>query len=125
MTISDPIRVMDNGAVGGATAAHQVTTNEILANTLRAENAALSSVNDSDTSVTLLAENPNRLGVIIFNDSTEKLYVKYGLTASLTSFTTIVGVGAIWEMPRPVYVGRIDGIWAANSTGAARITELS
>jgi hypothetical protein len=90
-----------------------------------ADTATLSNVADSATSVSLLAANGDRLGCIVQNDSTETLYLKYGATASTTSFTAKIPPGAYWEMPSPTYTGAIDGIWAANASGSARITELT
>lgn len=87
--------------------------------------ATLTSVNDSASSVTLLASNAARKGAIIVNDSAQTLYLKYGATASPTSVTYKIGPGVTWEMPvAPVYTGIIDGIWDADGAGAARITEL-
>ena len=91
----------------------------------RAGTATLSNVDDSAASVSLLAANTTRSGVILVNDSGEILYLKYGATASLTSFTYKIAAGGTWEMPEPIYLGAIDGIWAANGAGAARITELT
>jgi hypothetical protein len=88
--------------------------------------ATLTNVSDTDSSTTLSAANGGRKGWNVFNDSDQALYVKFGATASATSFTVKVGPGAYYEMPAGVvYRGAIDGIWAANSTGAARITELA
>lgn len=128
MSISDPVRVVDNSAIGGASAANQVITNTYLADiraAFRASAANVTSVDDTAENVTLLAENTDRAGVIIHNDSDQVLYVKYGATATTTDFTVAIGVGAIWSMPWPIYTGQVDGIWAANSNGAARITELT
>lgn len=90
--------------------------------------ATLSNVSGSASSVTLLAANTARSGAIIVNDSTAILYVKYGATASATSYTVPMagtggGIPAYHEVPFG-YPGIIDGIWAS-ATGAARITELS
>lgn len=90
--------------------------------------ATLSNVSASASSVTLLSANANRLGATITNDSTADLYVKFGTTASATSFTVILdGVAGVaksyYEVPYN-YTGRIDGIWAS-ATGAARVTELT
>lgn len=92
---------------------------------LRVTTATLSNVADSATSVSLLASTAGRRGCIIVNDSTEALYLKYGATASTTSFTVKLGPGQYWEMPTPIYTGAIDGIWAASASGSARITELT
>jgi hypothetical protein len=50
--------------------------------------------------------------------------VKLGTTASATSFTKKMAVGEYWEVPFG-YTGRIDGIWANDASGAARITEIT
>lgn len=86
--------------------------------------ATLTNVNDSAASVTLIASNAARVGAIVFNDSDQALFLKYGATASTTSFTYKILAGGTWEMPQPVFTGVVDGIWAADSTGAARVTEL-
>jgi hypothetical protein len=86
--------------------------------------ATLANVNSSATNVTLQASNTARLGWACFNDSTAILYIKFGATASATSFTVKVAAGGFYEMPvAPVYTGIIDGIWAS-ANGAARVTEL-
>lgn len=77
----------------------------------------------SATSVTLLASNSARKGGSIYNDSTALLYVKFGTTASTTSFKVILAASAYYEIPAG-YIGRIDGIWAS-ATGTARIDEDS
>ena len=65
-----------------------------------------------------------RLGLILFNDSTASCYVKYGATASATSFTVFLGPGAYWEMPKPIWTGTVDGIWTS-AAGNMRVTELT
>jgi hypothetical protein len=90
-----------------------------------ATTATLSSVNDTASTTTLVLSNANRIGLSIFNDSSKILYVKFGATASTTSFTVRMGAQAFYEMPEPIYTGIIDGIWSADSTGAARITEIT
>lgn len=89
-----------------------------------ASTATLTNVNDSNVSATLLAANSSRLGATIFNDSDQILYVKFGTTASSSSFTVKMAAGDYYEVPY-LYTGKIDGIWAADSTGAARITEFT
>jgi len=85
--------------------------------------ATLSNVASSTTNVTLLASNANRNAATIFNDSTKILFVKYGATASATSFTVKMLAGSYHEVFGN-YTGIIDGIWA-NANGSARITELT
>lgn len=90
---------------------------------LPAYTATVTSVADTATSTTLLAANAGRRGASIYNDSASDLYVKLGTTASTTSFTVKLAQDDYFEVPA-FYAGIIDGIWSADSTGAARITEL-
>lgn len=90
----------------------------------RPATSTVTSVNDSNANQTLLASNTSRAGATIQNDSSEILYVKLGTTATTTDYTVKMVAGAYYEVPYG-YTGRIDGIWAANSTGAARIDELT
>ncbi len=96
-----------------------VTTQAVVAGT-----ATLANVSGSATSVTLIASNGSRKGAVIHNDSTAILYLKYGTTASTTSYTYKVPADGTFEMPAVVYTGTITGIWSS-ATGAARTTELT
>ncbi len=88
--------------------------------------AALTNVATNAANVTLLALNAARLGAMVFNDSISDLWLKFGATASATSFTVKILAGGYYEFPTPIYTGRVDGIWnAADATGAARITEMT
>lgn len=89
----------------------------------KASTANLSNVAGSASNVTLLASNTARLGATIYNDSTAILYVKFGATASTTSFTVKMVADSYYEVPFGYY-GIIDGVWAS-ATGSARITEVA
>lgn len=89
----------------------------------RTSTSAVTSVSASVTTGTLLALNANRRQAMIYNDSTANLYLKFGATASTTSFTIKIAGGGYYELPQPIYTGVLDGIWDS-ATGAARITEL-
>lgn len=84
--------------------------------------ATVTSVDDTASSTVLIAANADRKEVIIFNDSSSTLYVKLGTTASTTDYTVKLYTDDSFSTN---YTGRIDGIWSANSTGAAKITALS
>lgn len=84
--------------------------------------SAVTSVNDTASSTILLAANALRKEAIISNDSPSTLYVKEGTTASATDYTVKLGTDDVFVTQ---YTGRIDGIWSSDSTGAARITELT
>lgn len=88
----------------------------------------VTSVNDSATDVRLLAAAGDRQGATIFNDSASTLYLLLNSgVASTTNFTVRMAPGDYYELPwnrHGVYTGEIRGIWSADSTGAARITEV-
>lgn len=96
-----------------------------VASSVAVSTATLANVASSATSVTLQASNANRLGWNVFNDSTAVLYVKFGATASATSFVVELAALGYYEMPSALtYKGIIDGIWAS-ANGNARVTELT
>ena len=83
--------------------------------------ATLANVAGSATSVPLFAEAGSANGRTVFNDSSAILYLKFGTTASVTSYTVQIPAGGYFEFPVPVYAGEADGIWAS-ATGNARTT---
>lgn len=83
--------------------------------------ATVSSVASSATNVTLFAAAANTRGRTVYNDSSAILYLKYGATASTTSYTVQIAAGAYYEFPQPLYAGQVDGIWAS-ANGSARLT---
>jgi hypothetical protein len=86
----------------------------------------VTSVPSSATSVTLLASNPSRKGAIFYNTSTQLCYVKFGVTASLTSFTIIIQPSSSLTLNNtPIYTGEIDAIWVAGDLGSMFVTELT
>ncbi len=88
---------------------------------LGSQSATTANVASSASSVTLFAAAGLAKGRTIFNDSTAVLYVKFGATASTTSYTVQLPAGAFYEFPQPCYSGVVDGIWAS-ANGAARVT---
>lgn len=90
----------------------------------KASISAVTSVAQNAASVTVLAANANRLGAMLFNNSTSLCYVKFGATASTTSFTVRMASQGYYEVPFN-YTGRIDAVWAAAGGGAMRVTELT
>jgi hypothetical protein len=85
------------------------------------QSATLANVASSASSVTLFAANGAARARTIYNDSTAVLYVKFGATASATSYTVQLAAGDYYEFPQPCYGGVVDGIWAA-ANGNARTT---
>ena len=85
--------------------------------------ATLSSVPGSASTVTLLALNTSRKGIVIENDSSEELFVAYAATSSTSAYTKRIKPYEVWE-PSQNYTGVISGIWSAG-VGKAIITELT
>ncbi len=86
--------------------------------------ATLSNVASSASSVTLLSLNASRIGMVLYNDSNQSVNVKYGTTASSTSFTYRLLAGQTLEMSSPIYTGRVDAIWDS-ANGSMRVTEFT
>lgn len=84
--------------------------------------ATLSNVGASAASVTVLASNANRLIALLYNDSTSPCNIKYGATASLTSFVKRLLPGESFEVKW--YTGIIDCIWDV-ANGNMRVTEVT
>lgn len=87
----------------------------------KASTATLTNVSTSGVSATLLASNSARKQAVIVNDASTNLYVKFGATASATSYSYLLQPSDI--LIETVYTGVIDGI-LASGTGAARVTEM-
>ena len=83
----------------------------------------ITSIAASNTNVTLLAANSNRIGATVYNDSNATLYLKLGATASTASYTVQMGSKTYYETPYG-YTGQIDGIWLV-ANGNARMGELT
>lgn len=84
-----------------------------------------SSVADNAANVTILALNELRLGAMITNDSSARLYLKMGATATTTDYGVSLAQHETYEVPFG-YTGIIDGIWASDpGDGAARVTEFT
>ncbi|MBD2303764.1 MULTISPECIES: hypothetical protein [Nostocales] len=82
-----------------------------------------SSVSASTTSISLLASNSSRKGGTIWNRSTARLYIEFGVTASTSAFTAMLEADGYYEIPFS-YTGTISGIWAA-ANGNALVRELT
>lgn len=85
---------------------------------------SLTAVASSASTAQMLAANGSRKGLIAVNTDANPVYLKYGITASLTDFSVLIaGNGGYWEMPWPIYTGRIDALWAADGIGSLYLTE--
>ncbi len=88
----------------------------------RPTTATTANVASSATNVTVFAAAGDVNARTVWNDSTAVLYLKYGATASNTSYTVQIAAGGYYEFPQPVFAGQVDGIWAA-ANGSARTTQ--
>lgn len=107
--------------------AFQGTSPWVVAATIASFNssaATLSNVASSATNVTLLASNASRKGFKLYNDSKRTAFIKFGTTASVTSFTLKMVPDSYYEDVAPFYEGQIDAIWDV-ADGSMRITELT
>lgn len=87
--------------------------------------ATNSQVASAAVSTSLLASNASRKGATITNTDVNTLYLDLsGGTASATSYTLQLPSGGYYEVPYG-YTGPITGIWAADGTGYALITEFA
>lgn len=87
-----------------------------------AMSAVTSRVTSSATAVTLLAANGSRNQATIYNESTQVLYVKFGVNASATDYTLPIAGGGYYEFPVR-YLGVVTGIWVS-ADGFAQMTEF-
>lgn len=92
-------------------------------NTPTSNTAVPTNVTAAATSNTIMAANSNRKGGTIWNNSTARLYLELGASASLTVFTAILEAGGYYEVPFN-YTGTISGIWTA-ANGNALVRELT
>lgn len=90
---------------------------------VRTAAGTVTSVASSATDVTILAGNGGRKGAIIFNDSTQNLYILLSsVTSSVTVFTDIIPPFTGYEVPFN-FTGLIKGFWFS-ANGFARVTQF-
>ena len=87
-----------------------------------ASTSSVNAVSTSGTSATLASASSGRLRIVIVNDSSAILYVKYGTTASSIDWTVKLAPDS--TLDEDAYTGRIDAV-LSTGTGTARVTELS
>ncbi len=92
--------------------------------TTKSATGTATSVAAAGTAQTLAALNASRLGISIYNESQQNLYVKLGSAATVSSYTVRLRGDAYYEVPYG-YTGIITGIWDGTPAGSARITEMT
>lgn len=79
---------------------------------------------DSTTTSTRLAVSHGRQGVAVRNTDANALYLLLDSgTASATNHTVALVQDAYFETPFD-YEGEVNGVWAANGSGVALVTEF-
>ena len=80
----------------------------------------------SDSAVILAPARVSRRSMVIFNDSDERLYVKFEADVATNDFTSMIEPNWQGRMPwGGVYQGTVWGVWAAADPGRfAQVTEL-
>lgn len=86
------------------------------------QSAAVANVVAATATTQLFAQTAACNGRTIYNDSSSVLYVKFGATASSSSYTVQLASQDYFEFPQPIYCGEVDGIWVS-ANGAARVTQ--
>lgn len=87
------------------------------------DDAVVTAVAASTSTVTLFAAAGQVSSRPVFNDSTATLFLKFGSGAATNSFTTKISSQGYFEVPG-YYSGQITGIWDA-ANGSAYCTEVS
>lgn len=85
-------------------------------------NGKQSTIGQSATSVTLVAENKIRKEVYIRNDTNKNLYISFSATAILNKGIQITPRATLIE---DKYTGIITGIWPLVGSGNAEIIEVT
>lgn len=86
---------------------------------------AITSANASTTNYTILPTNPNRRGALFFKEGTNTCYLKFGATATTSSYSIRLGSDDYYELPT-LYTGQVDIVFnttASNNT--LRVTEFT
>jgi hypothetical protein len=138
---SEAATVLPAGNVSVICSANQVVCSDVVSNgagtinslSVSVDNApsvgTVTTVANSNTSVTLLASNPARKSYTICNTSNKDLWISAGATASNTSFYATVpsAAGTVYSCFKdtvPGYTGAITGVWNASGTNNAVITSF-
>jgi len=90
---------------------------------IKSKTTTLSSPSIGTSSGTILAANVMRLNAIIQNEGLAICYIKFGDTASLTSYSIQLASDAYYEL-KNTYTGIIDGI-TSSGTSQLRVTEFT
>lgn len=120
---TQPVSIAGSVAVTGPLTDTQLRASPVpvTSTPVTSSTANITRVATSNSSVLLLASNPNRKGLIITTETGAANYVAFGATASLTSYTYLMGSQTTLE--KSGYTGPVSLIRASGS-GNVQVTEL-
>lgn len=83
-------------------------------------------VSTGGSSVTLVAANVSRLGLIVYNDDANPAFINFGSTATtaIGGYTVKIPSGGTYIMDNPVFTGQVNVIWSAAGSSGVNVTEL-
>jgi hypothetical protein len=91
----------------------------------RAATSTVTAIPAAVSNTQIVAASASRLGVMIYNDSTAAMYLRYGSgTPSASDYSTQLQPGALLIVPDRSSRLEMRAIWAA-ANGNARVTEVS
>lgn len=106
--------------VGGWASAVTASMREIGAAT-----TTVSSANASVTNFTFLSANPNRKSAVFFKEGSNTVFIKFGATASSTSYTVKLSNNGYYEVPEN-FTGRVDIVFSTAVVGnILYVTEIT
>ena len=89
----------------------------------KATNAVSSSVPATIEPILILSGNSERKGAILVNDSSNSLFLKFGIAGSVTDYSTKLYKRAYYEVPIPIFTGPLYGVWDGVD-GSVKLTEF-
>lgn len=89
-----------------------------------AASTALSQVPSTTTSVALLAADPARKGVTLFNEGNKTAYVAMSLTASITQYSFKMPGDSFFDLTTVSYTGPISAVWVG-SGATMQVTSIT
>lgn len=114
----------DSIKIGDGTDFVAVNTDGSINVSLTTGSSSVTAVTASVTNTTLIASNSSRRGILLYNDSTSIVRVKFGTTASSSSFSFKLYPNCFYDNPTMCYTGIITGIWES-ANGNMLVTQLT
>lgn len=115
---------ISGGVAITSTANVNVQNGIAITQTVTTATASISRVSNSAANQLLVASNSNRKGLYLYSDNSSQIncLIKFGLTASSTSFTLKMFPTDTFIMDPPIYSGEVDYI-CDSATGSMEVSE--